>query len=335
MYRDLSLAAAASDDLLGLLALARPGQHRPVLLLAAVHHLLLGGADHPLAAFYPTVTGRPVPPGDPVPAFLDFCARHRDGLARLVATRSTQTNEVNRSVAVAAGWRAATADQPDRPVAVVELGASAGLNLLADRYAVDVGDGRLHGDTGSAVRLRTSLAGAATPDLDRPLPPVVARLGLDLAPVDVRDDDAVRWLEACLWPEQPERFARFASAVEVARADPPVLVAGDLVDDLPGVLAGLPPTAHLVVTHTWALTYVERARRARLVEVLERAAGERPVSWLSAEGPGVTPLVEAPHREGYATLLGLTTWRGGARRTRPLAWCHHHLAWMDWLAEPD
>ena len=331
-YNRLSAAVADEPWLCELVTRARSGQSRPVLLFAAVHRLVLAHPDEELAAWYPTVTGRDVPAADPVPAFLAFCRKYEAALTELVETRSTQTNEVNRSVAVVAALHAAVADRPDTPVALVELGPSAGLNLHADTYAIETDDGVVHQDALSPVRLRTRLMGPGQPDFDAPLPPVVARVGLDLHPIDVRTDvDDVAWLEACLWPEQLDRFERFRAAVALTAADPPVLVQGDLLDDLPALLDGLPDGAHAFVFHSWVLTYVAKARRPGLADILRQAARGRPVSWFSAEAAGVVQEVEGPPTEDAGlTVLGLTTFRDGGERTTWLGTSHPHLAWLDW-----
>ncbi len=335
MYARLSDHAAGDPTVLGLAALALPGQARPVLLLAAVQRVLFDHPDHPLARFYPSISGRPAPKGDPVPAFTAFVHEHAAALAELTRSRSTQTNEVNRSVAVAAALRAAVSGCSDRPLALVELGPSAGLNLLADTYAIRIGT-ETHQQVDSPVRLATALVGEGRPDFDSALPPVVARVGLDLAPVDVRaDHEAVRWLEACLWPEQRDRFERFRAAVRAAQASPPRLVQGDLLDDLPALLDSLPAGAHAMVFHTWVLTYVARDRRPQLAAILRGAAASRPVSWLSAEAPGVVAgLPKVGDAWGGTTVLALTRFRAEGTRTELLGTCHPHLTWLRWDPEP-
>ena len=132
LYGRLARAVATDRELLSLAAHAAPGQPAPNLFLAAVHHLLLGGADHPLRRFYPSVGGHGR--GDPAPAFRDFCRVHREYLAALLAARRVQTNEVRRCAllvpAIGAAWRRLE----ERPLALVEVGAAAGLNLGWDRY---------------------------------------------------------------------------------------------------------------------------------------------------------------------------------------------------------
>ena len=146
---------------------------------------------------------------------------------------------------------------------------------------------------------------------------MAGRRGIDRHPVDLADTDAVRWLEACLWPDVPGRVERFRSAVSLLAGTRSPVVRGDMVDDLPPLLddAGRAATAdaHLVVFSSWALTYLDRGRRPEVADTLAVAAREgRPVTWLTAEPPHCTPGIEAPaerpedvrpdHRPGHAVL---------------------------------
>ncbi|WCO68391.1 DUF2332 family protein [Iamia majanohamensis] len=276
LYRAICEGAAGDDEVAGLLTAARPGQARPVLLLAALHELVLRRPDLPAARWYPSVTGEPVAEGDPWPDVRRTALAHAEELRAVIASRSTQTNEVNRVVYLAPLLARAAADVPGAPVALVELGASAGLLLGLDRYRIEVtppgehdapdptsptggptpvtgrgsppevagpGGGSLPPDGGPGIVLGdpTSTAVCAGVQRDGPsmgdlrLPTIVARVGLDRAPVPLDDEDEVRWLEACLWPDVPGRLERFRAAVGLLRADPPSLVAGDMVDDLEAV----------------------------------------------------------------------------------------------------
>ena len=140
IYPAISRAVAENDEVLALLDGAPLPQRRPLLLLASVHFLLLSGVEHPLAALYDTVAavrGTPYDPsGDAAVAFADFCHEHRGALEGLIATRTTQTNEVGRCTALLPGL-CHVAAQYDRnePLSLLDLGTSAGLNLLFDDYA--------------------------------------------------------------------------------------------------------------------------------------------------------------------------------------------------------
>jgi hypothetical protein len=107
------------------------------------------------------------------------------------------------------------------------VGCSAGLNLNVDRVGIRYGNGQSLGDPSSAVQLPASIVGDR-PVPARAMPEVVARIGVDLDPVDVTDADDARWLRACLWPDQPERAARLEAEMALAATAPPLLVSGPL-----------------------------------------------------------------------------------------------------------
>jgi len=206
-YPDICRAVADDDEVLSLLDGAPLTQRRPILLLAAVHYLLLSGAEHELAAHYDTVAavlgGGRRPTGDAATAFADFCREHRLALEALIATRMTQTNEVGRCTALLPGLcHVASLSGSAEPLSLLDLGTSAGLNLLFDDYAYAYrtpgdGDGISAGSAGSAVLLECTARDdlAPLPALD--VPAVATRVGLDLSPLDPSSDDDARWLLAC------------------------------------------------------------------------------------------------------------------------------------------
>ena len=343
VYAALCRELAADRELASLLLAARPGQARPVLWLAALHDLVLRRPETPAAQWYPSVVGaRPTRTGDPWPDVRRTVLEHRDELVEQISTHGTQTNEVNRAVYLALGLAGAALDTRDRPLALVELGASAGLLLAVDRYAVrlDTPDGPVVlGDASSTVRCEgqdRSASPSALGPAALALPPVSARVGLDLDPVDLSDDDAVRWLEACLWPEVPGRVERFRAARDLLREQQPTVLRGDLVEGLPRAVelvrtqAGA--EAHVVVFSSWALTYVDASRRTDLeAEVRSLADGCEALSWLTAEPPACAPGIEPPAGvDDGGTVLGLRRWRrGDEREPATLGTCHPHGAWVD------
>ncbi|GAB3871453.1 DUF2332 domain-containing protein [Terrabacter terrigena] len=344
LYSSLCRHLADDGDLASLLLVARPGQARPVLWLAALHDLVLRRPDVPAAQWYPSVVGPDhTPTGDPWSDVRRTVVENRDEVLQQIATHGTQTNEVNRAVYVALGLVAASLDSHGRPLALVELGASAGLLLAVDRYDVRVdsssGPSLALGDRGSTVHCvghdRSGVTAAhRTSALE--LPPVRGRVGVDLEPVDLSDDEAVRWLEACLWPEVPGRIERFRAARDLLRGQQPTVLRDDLVDglrravDLTREQAGA--ESHVLVHSSWALTYVDASRRSDLEAEVRALAGDCEVlSWLSAEPPGCAPGIEPPAGvDGGGTVLGLRRWREG-RELEPvtLGTCHPHGAWVD------
>lgn len=341
LYAAICQGVARDAEAASLLLAATPGQQRPVLWLAALHDLVLRRPDVAAARWYPSVVGRNhVPQGDPWPAVRQTVLDHRNELSSAIATRSTQTNEVNRSVYLSAMLARACADLPDLPVALVEMGSSAGLLLCLDRYRIELRSANgttVAGDPRSPVVCSGEDRSHPASSL-APLPLIASRAGLDLHPVATDDVPGLRWLEACLWPDVPGRVERFRAAVDVARAHPPTVVRGDMVDDLAAVVAaaqqGADPGSHVVVFSSWALTYVARERRPLVATVLDRVAAQSvPVSWVTAEPLGCMPGITLPPRLAAlddTTVLALRRWRDGAP-TAPLVLgtCHPHGAWVD------
>jgi hypothetical protein len=344
IYERIARELADDDDALALLAGTAPVGRTPVLALAAVHDIVLAEPDGPLAAIY---AGRVVT--DPWPPFRELLLdRSADVLDRM-ATRSIQTNEVGRSAALLPALAAARAEAvaagDERPLALVELGPSAGLNLLLDRYAVTYRRGddvvATVGDPASPVRLECEVRGPAEPVLDGLPVPIGSRVGLDISPVDVTDPDARRWLSACVWPGVPDRPERLAAAIELARLDPPHLVVGDAVTDLAPLVASLPHDVLPVVISTWALAYLGRDGRSAVLASLDEVGTTRDLALVSAEEPRITPWVPAlpaaveacgdADGDGTGTLLGLRTWRGGEAHDEALALCHPHVRWIAWV----
>ncbi len=345
LYGALSRALADSSRAEDILDNAAPGQRRPVLLLAAIHDRLLEihpgelGSPDDLGAWYPTVASEPRPPDagldKAAAAFLDS---HRGPLSSTVATRTTQTNEPNRSVAWHIGLAAATADLPDTPVVWIELGASAGLNLAFDRYAVELGGVR-RGPRDATVVLHCEPRGGRALPEGSPPPPIVDRWGVDVRPVDLADPVERRWLRACLWPEQPDRIERFDAAVEQWSSRPYRVDVGDAIDSAGDLSARIAADRHVIVAHSWMLTYVARDRRELLDAELRGLASGRPVTWLSLEAPGVVAAL--PHLRsddqffddaGSHSLLGMTRFRGAERDDRIVALAHPHLRWVEPVA---
>jgi hypothetical protein len=325
LYDRICRVVAADPDLLALVRQAPPEAHQPNVLLAAVHYLLLGGLDHPLAEVYAGRSG-----ADPGPLFRQLCLDHRQELLAVMATRRTQTNECGRSAVIGP---ALTLAAGEGPVALVDVGASAGLNLRCDRYRLDYGDHGATGPADAAVRIECRVVGGRPP-IAPVLPAIVDRVGIDRSPIDVGDDDDARWLLACVWPDTG-RLARTASAIEEARRQPARIVTGDAVDTLPGVVAGLPAGALACVVTTWVLAYFSAADRQRFVDALDQLGRSRPVAWIVADGAGVVdalgPAVEGP--DGVeASVLGLFRFDRGGHDVTLLGHTHPHGVWLDWRA---
>lgn len=338
IYAELCVALADDPPRAALALEASPAFRGPLILLAAVHHLLLSGTDHRLGSYYPSVVGDDaLPPDDGLyPAFADFVEAHRDAVVRTIATHNTQTNEARRTV-VTLPALGLVQQRSGAPLALLEVGASAGLNLLPDRYAFRIG-GATCGPPDSPVRVECAVEGELLPPVPDRLA-VAWRLGLDLNPLDVRDPHTRAWLRALVWPEHRDRLGLLDAALEVARHDPPLVARGDLVDDLAPLVAEAPPDAALAVTATWVLAYLEPERRRDFVRRLsDLAASARRTIWLVAgEAESVVASLEVGigqmPEEGYGgSTLSLHRFDAdGGREHVLLARTHAHGRWIRWL----
>ncbi|GAA1810363.1 DUF2332 domain-containing protein [Luedemannella flava] len=289
-YERLSRAVAHDDEVLGLLASLPEGKRQPNLLYGVVR--LLGG-----------------PVDDPA-VFHDYVVANWSAIADELRVRATQTNEVGRCAFLVPVLAALP-----QPVALLEVGAAAGLSLFLDRYSYRYGD-RVLG-TGEPV-LECELTGVAPPER---LPEVAWRAGLDLNPLRVTDPDDVAWLDPLIWPEHEHRRARLRAAAAVAAADPPQLVRGDLVDDLPALAAKAPGDATLVVYHTSVLYQVPRDRREAFIDLVKGLPGH----WLSSEAADVVVHDDLPEppSDTFHNVLSLDG--------RPLAYTRPHGQGMTWF----
>ncbi|MET7426219.1 DUF2332 domain-containing protein [Dactylosporangium sp. NPDC005555] len=291
VYERLCRAVAGDEEILALLETLPAAKRQPNLLLGVVR--LLGGPVHDPAAFHA------------------FTVANWAAVEAELLVRATQTNEAGRCALLLPALAALP-----QPLALLEVGAAAGLGLYPDRYRYRFDNGDVIGESGPV--LDCALTGAAAP---RRLPEVVWRAGLDLNPLDVTDPSDVAWLEALIWPEHQHRRDRLRAAAAVAAADPPLLRRGDLADDLPGLAARAPRDATLVVFHTSVLYQVPSARRDVFAGVVRQLPGH----WIAVEAPDVLTydgIPPAPDGRLHNVL---------ALDGVPLAWTLPHGQGMAWF----
>lgn len=286
----------------------------PLRLLAAVHRSVLAGEAPELERDYPSVGGRPAWPGtwDRVLRFVRANgARLRPRLAQQM-----QTNEVLRSAILLPGFLL-LAGRFGLPLRLLEIGASAGLNLLWDRYHYTTGSGTW-GDPRSPLHLSSRWEGPAPPLSTRVA--VDDRSGCDLTPLDPRDPDAALTLESFIWADQVERLARLRAALAIARQGPPRVDRSPASDWLRPRLEEGRQGVLTVVFHSVMWWYLSEPERAEVTDVLgragARAAADRPLAWLRLEGLGA-------HAE-----LRLTAWPRGEEEL--LAHAEYNGQWLQW-----
>ena len=297
-YAEWSVGIAGDAELIRRIDLWPHHKRQPLLILAAARFL---GAQI-----------------SPYRDFRNFLDKHWAEVSDIVLSRATQTNEAGRCATLLPSLTQISATE-GRPLALIEVGASAGLALFPDRYGYEYvpgadtgteagtegrgargGPGAGNTGTAQAADARTTrlVPAGARPGtypvlrcvtsgpvpLPAALPQVVWRAGIDLNPLDVRNPDDVAWLEALVWPEQEFRLERLRQAIAIARERPPLLVSGDLNEQLVGLAARAPEDAALVVFHSAVMAYLDAGGRARFRRTMADLAAERGCHWLSNEG---------------------------------------------------
>lgn len=345
VYERLARSIAGDRELLDLAhRSAAPNSRRgrvPVLFFASTHDIVLSEPGSELAAIY-----RGERDLDPVPPFRRMLDTHNEQIVDRMRNRSVQTNEVGRSATLLPAVAAFVGTDP-RPLALVEIGPSAGLNLFFDRYSIEYARDRVPiataGPSASTVRLHADLRGPIDPPIPHSAPRIVLRTGIDAAPIDVTDSEQCRWLRACLWPGVAERSERLTAALDLVGRTPPTLERGDAVTGLAPILAALPAEVLPVITSTWALAYIPTDGRQRLLDQIDAIGASRDLALVTLEEPRFTPWVPAVpadlptsgEGDGTPTGLGVRAWRDGGCATRSLALCHPHGRWIHWIDEGE
>lgn len=344
LYAHLAEAAAADDEVAGLLTVTEPANARATLLFAAAHRLVLAEPISHLADYYPSVGGECGVDRETWPTFRSFVLDRADRMRELISSRTTQTNEVRRAALLYPAV-ARAAKEAGAPVGLLEVGTSAGLLLGLDRYGYryQAADEQLvAGPAKASVVLSCALSlapGAKRPVIPRKLA-VAAKVGLDRHPVDLTDEEQQAWLEACVWADQPERVRLFNMAAAAQAKDRPEFVTGDLVDDLAVAAGRIPDEVPLVVFTSHVLPYVTAERRAEFVAALRELAARRPLWWISQEAYEAGLHLVLPDREDLRFdrrnaigTLGFTRWVDGKPVAKALARTAFHGERIEWL--PD
>jgi len=299
LYESLANYVADSDKLLMFLGAFPPDRQQPNLFFAAVRY----------AAGLPRDAR----------TLDDVVERHAWKIATVMRTRTTQTNEPGRCAVLLP-----VLSRLPPPLAILEVGAAAGLCLLPDHYGYDYGGYRLAPpEDGRAIApVFPCTANERTP-LPKALPRIAWRHGIDLNPLSVGSEADMDWLATLVWPEQSARLERLKTAIAIARQDPPPVARGDLRNDLEVALNAAPSRLTRVVFHTAVLGYV-RARSDR--DAFARIVKSTGATWISNEMPGVFPdiaqKVPGPSRSDRFLL---------AVDGEPLAWTSPHGQSIEWF----
>ena len=321
LYARLSELVADAPELLALAAGSR--EATPMVFLAAVHDELLRDPDHELAAYYPTHRRRRAPDAGAARRARARSAPTRDDrLAATLATRRTQTNETARCAGLLPAFAAVAGG---RPLAQIEIGASAGLNGLWDHYAYDYA-GRPAGDASLAAadRLRAARAARAAA---RPAAGGVAAPASTSRPSTCATPATCAGCARACGPTSPRATRGSTAALAVAREHGPVDVRrGDALALLPALIEEAPAGALVCVFHTAALAYfTPRADRGRCARCSRASSATSPGS--AASRPACC--VGDRRAPGAPLHFALSAGRPGA--LAQVGRMGHHGGWLEWL----
>ena len=328
VYTAYSLGVAEDPEILALAMQVLPSQPPPNVLYAAVKDLLLGDSERSdaardLARFYPSISGEAIPEESAWPAFRRFCLEHTAELEPGLKTGRTQTCVVHRSaIMLPAIAHLPRVRGSGGRVGLLEIGPSAGLNLRLDRYRYAYRGASGAADWGAPTAspiLECEVRGDFVPPVPEALN-VVARRGLELAPIDLADPLALRWLRALIWPEHQERVKLMEEALVVASEVPVVIEAGDATKDIEAAIKKLPPDAPRVVFATHAIYQMSHEGVVAMLDGIAAASREAPVDLIIMESDG-----------SGASRIDWLAFEAGARLDREvIARSDSHGRWIDW-----
>lgn len=328
LYRQLASSIAGDAEVMSILLNAPETQQRPVLLLAALHDLVLEHPGLPVARHFPSVTTDP-DRSDPFPLARAALLDHRERITNIVANRHTQTNEVGRCAPLLIALQGI---DDARSIGLIDIGCSAGLNLNLDRYAyrfaardeiwsIDVGPHQ-------HPRLECAIDGQRPDHLVTPS--IATRIGIDAHPVDLSDPDQVRWLQACVWPDQVDRLERLRAAIDVAQIHPVTPEMGDAVEDLAATIDRVPDDDLPVIVNSWVLAYLSGPQRREYRRTMEHLGAARDLTWIHLEAPSDCPELDGPDDPALSRLTAVmrTDWRSGQRQVHHIGTMHPHGYWL-------
>lgn len=311
MYRMLALAIADDPELM---RLAGRIKHTPVpnMIFASIQFLLMRGEESPLRQFYPSLVDDPMPLDDVAQPFKEFALEHEERIVELGSTRYTQTNECKRCIALLPAIWSTGLDR----FHLVDLGASAGLNLALDRYRYRWNEIEWGPDSSVELQARSRGGRVQPREIE-----ILSRTGLDLNPIDASDPDDRDWLVALIWPEHHERRRRLERALELVAEASFEMISGDANETLPDVFDRIPAGEPMIVVNSMVLMQLNVSERERLYQLLNAEREKRPL-----------------HRVSFELLAAGDEWvtlavdRGSG--LIQIGQAHPHGEWVDLYARP-
>ncbi|MBK5350421.1 DUF2332 domain-containing protein [Bacillus sp. TH44] len=277
LYEYLSIKISEDEEVLTLASYEQPGQPVPNLLLGAVHYLLLKGKEHSLKNYYQSlVENADINFENAFYQFKDFCHVYREEIISLLQTKLVQTNEVRRCAYLYPSF-CYIFNKVNKPLALIEIGTSAGLQLFWDQYRYSYGTEEVYGNTQSNVHLTSEIRGENMPNLLKQSPPVVERIGLDLHVNNLNDEEDYLWLRALIWPEHKERLELFDQAATLVKEKSVQLIEGDGVALLPAIANQIREDAVICIFHTHVANQIPENVKHTLEKQIKEIGAKRDV----------------------------------------------------------
>lgn len=332
LYSALWEHLQTDSELLALMELMEKDQPLPVTFFTAINYLVLGEPQDPLAQFYPYLQPEHTrPAAEAYPFFRSFVLKHRDILREILPTARLQTNEVTRCSNLLPAFLLAYQRGGSQALNMIEIGSSAGFNLLWHHYGYryrqgDAAEDLFLNDRQAPVQVECELTAERAFPLSASavLPPVARCQGIELCPRDIHNEADMRWVRGAIWPEEVERHRTFDAALAFARRTPLPLHVGDASELLPNLLAAIPPTQTAVVWHSYAVNQGPLEVKERLHAQMAEASRRIPIYRIALEAlpPSPQPCLELyEYRDGRVVSHEM------------LARCAFHGERMNWLAE--
>ncbi|MEO0341162.1 MAG: DUF2332 domain-containing protein [Bacteroidota bacterium] len=320
LYYYLSQNITQDDRLLAIAQKAKYRQPIPNLFLGAVHYLLFEHKDHDLAKFYPSIH-----PGaialPPFELFRSFCLAHQAAIEALLRTKIVQTNAINRCAYLMpifsqlAGSKAWT---------IIDIGASAGLNLNFDLYTYQYNGG--DDVENPTVIISSKIKDGEMPNWTSEIN-IKQRIGIDQNPIDLKDPSQANWLKALIWADQTKRFQRLEKAIAMQLEHPITLFKEDRIEGFRRIIDRVNEKHSIFLYHTHVLYQFTKAERVAFWQMLDELGAKRDLEYLAVENYRI--LENAYGQEGIPIVL--TSYRSGNKEQQLIGKTNGHANWIEWV----
>jgi hypothetical protein len=321
LYYNLSKQIAYDEELLRVCSFVKDGQPVPNAFLAAVHFFILKNKQALLARYYPSVTGQKTEV-IPFDQFKAFVQQHQQGIVNLLQHRIVQTNVLTRCNYLLPVF-SNILYQTDNPATIIDIGASAGLNLNFHHYEYYYNDKKIYGN--SRVKLHCLVKGDKTPIIT-PFKNPVQKIGIDQHPIDLINAEDILWLQALIWPDQIERFLQLKEALNAPTLSEIKLIEGSTIADFKKVIESVDVSHTLIVFATHVLYQFTDKLLLEFYNLLAIIGQNRDFYFLSAEATDSVKLKYGINNTGVV----LTTYKNAVKQESLIAETNGHGNWIKW-----